>query len=378
MGITIAYWIGYGLRDNTTDFRWRFPLAFQIVPLLIVLGTVGFLPESPRYLLTVGRRDEALEILAKVRGDVDINDPALKAEVAQLDAVVSSSRSSRYSYPNLFLWGRHSGKLHLGRRIGLATGIMMMMEWTGILAITTYSNTLFAQAGYSTSKSSLLSGIIQIVGILGTLTAVFTIDRFGRRPSLLFGFIVQGAVLLLSGGLSRLGELHPDQAGAYGAASVSMVFIYTFVFAQTVLMIAFIYPTEIWPQEMRARGNAFGVFGWAVGCGTTTLAIPSMFSALGYKTLIVFGAFNFGSVPLVWLFFPETKGRSLEEINLLFCSESPLVKSNERTCEEMLARHDGNVASAEKEILEGLNEGGGGSQTDSELEKGEVAGKEKP
>ena len=368
----IAYWVGYGLRNNTTDFRWRFPLAFQIVPLAIVLGSVGFLPESPRYLLTVGRRDEALEILAKVRGDADLSDPSIQAEIAQLDAIVTSARSSRYSLHNLFLWGRHSGKLHLGRRIGLAVGIMMMMEWTGILAITVYAGIMFEQAGFSTEKSSLLAGIIQIVGILGTLAATFTIDRFGRRPSLLFGFIVQGAVLILSGGLSRLGELHPAQSGSYGAASVAMVFIYTFFFAQTVLMIAFIYPTEIWPQEMRARGNAFGVFGWAVGCGTTTLVIPSMFAALGWKTLVVFGAFNFGSVPLVWFFFPETKGRSLEEINLLFCSESPLVKENERTYDEILQRSGGNVANAEREIMENLDPQEGEKDSGSGLEKGEL------
>ena len=69
---------------------------------------------------------------------------------------------------------------------------------------------------------------------------------------------------MLSAGLSRLGELHPDHAGAYGAAAAAMVFIYTFVSAQTVLMLAFIYPTEIWPQEIRAFGNSFGILGWAV------------------------------------------------------------------------------------------------------------------
>jgi hypothetical protein len=136
-----------------------------------------------------------------------------------------------------------------------------MMEWTGILAITVYANTLFQTPGFSPGKASWLSDPCNNIGILGTSASVLTVDRFGRRVSLYFGFLIQGAALFFSAGLGRLGERHPNQAGTYGAAAAAMVFIYTFFFAQTVLMIAFIYPTEIWPQEIRAFGNSYGVFG---------------------------------------------------------------------------------------------------------------------
>jgi hypothetical protein len=103
---------------------------------------------------------------------------------------------------------------------------------------------------------------------------------------------------------------------------------------------------------MRALGNSFGVFGWAVGCGTTTLVIPSMFSSLGWRTLIVFGAFNFCSLPLVFFFFPETKGKSLEEINLLFSSSSPIVSENKEAYRRMLEEAGGHVAVAERRMME--------------------------
>jgi len=164
---------------------------------------------------------------------------------------------------------------------------MMMMEWTGILAITVYANTLFQQADFNADKAAWLSGLCNTFGIVGTAASVFTVDRFGRRISLYFGFFIQGAVLFLSAGLSRLGQLHPDNAGAYGAAGAAMVFIYTFFFAQTVLMIAFIYPTEIWPQEIRAFGNSYGVFGWAVGCGVT-VRINLLFLSVAFTKLLVF------------------------------------------------------------------------------------------
>lgn len=122
------------------------------------------------------------------------------------------------------------------------------------------------------------------------------------------------------------------------------------------------------PQEIRALGNSFGVFGWAVGCGSTTLAIPSMFTVLGYKALIVFGAFNFASLPLVYLFFPETKGRSLEEINLLFASPSPLASSNEAEYRRLLTDADGDIASAEYKLLQQHEGAGVGWET--RLEQG--------
>jgi len=215
-----------------------------------------------------GRRSEAIEILAKIRGDLPLQDPGLTAEIAQLDATVESSNHKRYRFWNV-TFGRHSGKLHLGRRVALAAGIMLMMEWTGILAITVYSSTLFSQAGYDSNKAGWLSGLANTIGIPATIAGIFTIDRFGRRISMYFGFSIQSVALFLSAGLGRLGQLNPDNAAAYGAASVSMVFIFTFFFAQTVLMIAFFYLTEIWPQEIRAFGNSYAVFGWAVGCGVT-------------------------------------------------------------------------------------------------------------
>jgi len=85
-----------------------------------------------------------------------------------------------------------------------------------------------------------------------------------------------------------------------------MVYIYQFTFCSTTLVVCWVYPTEIWPQGIRAKGNTFGILGWAMSAGSTTLALPSMFAALGWKTMIVFACFNFAAIPLVYLFFPES------------------------------------------------------------------------
>ena len=97
---------------------------------------------------------------------------------------------------------------------------------------------------------------------------------------------------------------------------------------------AFLIPTEIFPSEMRAQGNGFGVTGWAIGVGTTTLANPSLFSQLQNRAYFLFAGFNLLWMIVVYLLYPETKDRSLEAINILFIPTSPLNSAAERCWRE--------------------------------------------
>jgi MFS family permease len=151
---------------------------------------------------------------------------------------------------------------------------MLMMEWTGILTITVYANVLFTQAGFDPTKAAWLSGLCNTTGIFATAAAALTVDRIGRRMSMYIGFIIQAITMFLTGGFARLQVVQPQHSVAYGAAAAAMVFIYTWAFAQTVLQVAFIYPAEIWPTSVRAKGNAFGVAGWAIGRSPSPLQCP--------------------------------------------------------------------------------------------------------
>ncbi|ODQ50374.1 putative MFS monosaccharide transporter [Saitoella complicata NRRL Y-17804] len=349
IGIAVAYWLEFGLRYYSNEpFRWRFPIAFQIVPAAILSVCIWLVPESPRWLVKAGHTSTAARVLAKIRGDVSPTAPEITEELAEIESSVSQESANAKATS---LWamaiGAHSGKLHTGRRVALSMGIMIMMEWTGILAITVYANTLFGQAGFDPTKSAWLAGLVNTVGILGTGAAALTIDRYGRRPSLFFGAVVQCIALALTGGMSRLAIVQPHNASAYGAASAAMVFIYTFFFAATWLQCAFVVPAEIFPTYMRAKGNSFGVAGWAIGCAWTTLVIPSMFKTLGERTLYLFAGLNLLWLPIVYCFYPETGGRSLESIDSLFASESPFVWDEEREFKMMVEQ--GMVKSEEEE-----------------------------
>jgi hypothetical protein len=171
VGIVIAYWLNFGLRNAEEQFQFRFPLAFMCVPSGIILLTTPFLPDSPRWLMANDREDEAIEILAKIRGDLARNDPVLLNEVESLRAIVQKSYHKRNKFLNLVI-GRHSGRLHLGRRVWMGFVLQQITSFSGILAIATYAGNLFAVAGFDSFKSSWLAGLVNTFGIFGTAAAV--------------------------------------------------------------------------------------------------------------------------------------------------------------------------------------------------------------
>jgi len=126
-------------------------------------------------------------------------------------------------------------------------------------------------------------------------------------------------------------------ASQYGGAAAFFIFLYTAVFGATWLTIPWVYPTETFPLQVRAKGNAWGVVGWSIGNGWLTLLNPVMFNSIGEKTLYIFGAVNFLSIPMVWALYPETANRTLEEMDLLFASRSPFVWDEEKHFKKLKA-----------------------------------------
>lgn len=114
---------------------------------------------------------------------------------------------------------------------------------------------------------------------------------------------------------------------------------------------SWIYGTEIWPQEIRAQGYSFTIFGWATGCGMTQFVIPILLDHLGWATFLFFGAMNIVVFPIVWLIYPEVAGKSLEDVSLLFTSDSLLASENMKEYHRLKSEAGGNVAVAVRNLL---------------------------
>ncbi|GFF96783.1 hypothetical protein IFM47457_11059 [Aspergillus lentulus] len=156
--------------------------------------------------------------------------------------------------------------------------------------------------------------------------------------------VVLSIILFTLGGLNRGAVNNPDKTEQYGTGAAAMVFLYVVVFSSSWLMIPFIYPTEILPTRLRAKGNAFGVAVWAVGYGAGSLLVPVMIAGIHEKTA----------------------GRSLEQIDFLFASKSPFVWDEEKVFTKRMTQFNAEIQKME---IENGGYGGGEKTREKFVEK---------
>lgn len=198
-GLASAYWIEYGLswlNNGDTAVRWRFPLAFQLLPLIILAILVNFIPESPRWLFSKGKDESAIAVLRKLRMD----DSRVEAETEDIKESIRDDRGIDTSFLNLCIFPQ--GELNINRRVQISIWWHILQDWCGISSITVYQSTIFSQAGFDSNKSSWLSGLNNIFYMFSTLIAVFLVDRVGRRKLAISGSIGMAVSMFLIGGFS--------------------------------------------------------------------------------------------------------------------------------------------------------------------------------
>ncbi|KAF7587180.1 hypothetical protein BBP40_007643 [Aspergillus hancockii] len=289
LGISVAYWLSFGLsfiNHGYSDFKWRFLLAFQCIPAIILATCTKALPDSPRYRAPVGRNDEARDLLNCIRRHQASQKEIDREYLENVATAQDSKRSSSIQFAKILFSKSGRPGANLGRRAWLCLLLQIMASWTGITAITAYSPVLLGQAGYGEILQNGLAGDLNTIGILGTTISAQIVDRLGRRNCLMLGSAVLFTVELIG-------------------------------------TVAFLIPTEIFPSDLRAQGNGFGITGWAIGVGMTTLVNPIMFDNLKSRSYFLLTGLNLIWIPIVYLFYPETCNRSLESIEALFSTPSP-------------------------------------------------------
>ncbi|ESZ92908.1 MFS sugar transporter [Sclerotinia borealis F-4128] len=324
LGISIAYWLDFGLAyidHGNSAFRWRFLLAFQCLPALLLLAGIKFLPDSPRYYASLGKYQLGREVLEHMRGG---EGPDVEKEFMEICVVTRGIKPSSPIQFVRILIGKATEAPHLGRRAWLCLWLQIMASWTGITAVTAYSPVLLKQAGYTSVTQNGLAGGLNTIGIVGTIISAQVVDRFGRRKCLIWGAFALFMVNAIAASLFEVTRHDIKEATSIAPAAVLMLSLFNLCYAATWGTVAFLIPTEIFPSEMRAQGNGFGITGWAIGVGCTTLVNPIMFANLESRTYFLFAGLNLLWMPIIFVFYPETADRSLESIDAMFSTNSPL------------------------------------------------------
>jgi sugar porter (SP) family MFS transporter len=307
-GIAISLWIDFGfyfVKSNSVS--WRFPLAFQVILSLIVMAFIVVFPESPRWLVKKGRIEEAREILAAL---ADQAPDAEDITMALRDIERSLALSGSGSWKDMLTMGQQ----RLFHRTVLAATGQMFQQMCGINLITFYATTIFEQyLGLTPIQSRILAASMTLTQPLGGFLAFFTIDRLGRRVLMLWSAVGMSVSMAVLAGTTSVS----DNTGTL-AAAVVFLFIFEFIFTVGYSGLTFLYATEVAPLQLRAAISAVSTA--AVWTFNFLLAevTPVGFNTISYRYYIIFAVLNAAIVPVVYFFFPETNGRTLEEIDEIF------------------------------------------------------------
>lgn len=301
LGILIAYVSNYFIGNWLQgEIAWRLMLGVLALPSLIFLVAVPFVPESPRWLiLKRDKTDEAKEIIQKI-------------SPAEAEAVVSdilAHRESARQSAALPVWNR---KYRLPAI--LAIGIAFFNQVSGINAIIYYAPRIFEMTGLGKSAALLSTAGIGLVNFAFTLVAMAMIDHFGRKKLMIVGSI--GLILTL-GLVSRAFFIH--DFGHLLVVILLLAYIAFFAFSQGAVIWVFI--AEIFPNQVRAQGQALGSFTHWFMAALIAFSFPYLAERIGGGgTFLFFTCMMILQLILVVRFMPETKGKSLEQMESLVIS----------------------------------------------------------
>lgn len=308
----------YFVKDSSVSFR--FPIAFQAFFPLIVLIMVPMLQESPRWLVSKDRMEEAKVVLSKLEDEHEDSEVVVE-RLRVIHNSIELSGQGHSSNP----FARTPNR-HLNRTL-IAIGVNILAQMSGVNVITFYSNTIFEHTlGYSAILSRIISSCLQTWQFLAATSAVFLIDRFGRRRLLITGAFL---MCIANAGLAGL-QAHTDNKTAAGC-SLIFYFLALAAFPIGLFLIPFMYSSEIAPLRIRAQVTAMsGCSNWLFNYLVAEVT-PIAFNSISWKYYLVYVCTNLLSVTTFYLFLPETKNRTLEDIDAVssYSFRSKCVNANE-------------------------------------------------
>lgn len=172
------------------------------------------------------------------------------------------------------------------------------------------------QAGMDADMAMLMAAVDSIVYFIGAMLPVVLVERVGRRKIMLWGLVTQAVTLCCIGGCQKANTDRQTESAANGAVVFTM--LYNFVFGASWLGMSWLYPAEIFSTGLRAKGNSLSTAANWLGNFVVAMIAPILFEYITFWTYILFAFMNIIFIPMVYFWFPETKGLSLEQVEILF------------------------------------------------------------
>ncbi|MDQ7914323.1 sugar porter family MFS transporter [Pseudomonas sp. 102515] len=277
---------------------WRWMLGIIAIPGVLFLIGVFALPDSPRWLIMAGRREEAIKVLHRLRGDEKV----IQQEVAEIEEQLKVPQKG---------WSLFKENPNFRRSVGLGVLLQVVQQFTGMNVVMYYAPRIFEGMGYDTAPQMWFTAAVGLTNVLATFIAIFLVDKWGRKPILYTGFVVMAVGLGVVGTMLGMGNLSHGQQ----TFTVVMLLIFIVGFAMSAGPLIWTLCSEVQPL----KGRDFGI-----GCSTFTNWIANMIVGATFLTMLgtlgqgttfwIYAGLNVVFIFLVFLLVPETKGVTLERI----------------------------------------------------------------
>ncbi|MEU3747448.1 MULTISPECIES: sugar porter family MFS transporter [Streptomyces] len=314
IGIAISQLVNYGILQLADgDQRgeiggleaWQWMLGVMVVPALLY-GMLSFaIPESPRYLISVGKTDRAKEVLAEVEGHgIDLD-----ARVAEIDRAMRSEHKS--TFKDLLVAGSKSKLLPI---VWVGIGLSVFQQLVGINVAFYYSATLWQSVGIDPSSSFFYSFTTSIINIIGTVIAMVLVDRVGRKPLALVGSVGMAIALAFEAWAFSADLVDGKLPETQGVVALVAAHVFVLFFALSWGVVVWVFLGEMFPNRIRAAAlgvaaSAQWIANWAI-----TASFPSLADWNLSATYVIYTVFAVLSIPFVLRYVKETKGKALEEM----------------------------------------------------------------
>ncbi|SEI32422.1 YALIA101S02e17194g1_1 [Yarrowia lipolytica] len=309
VGYASSVWVDYFCSFINSNMSWRIPLFLQCAMGALLFGGSFLIAETPRWLLDNDHDEEGLVVLANLHGGGDIDSPLAKQEYREIKQSVLIHRlEGERSYTDM--WKKYK------KRVLIAMSSQMFAQLNGINVISYYAPLVFEEAGWVGRSAILMTGINGIVYVCSTIPPWYLVDKWGRRPILLSGAVIMAISLASVAFWMRLDFAHTP------ALVVISVVIFNAAFGYSWGPIPWLYPPEIMPLTIRAKGASLSTatnwaFNWLVGYMT-----PILQETIKWRLYLMHAAFCCLSFVLVYFTYPETSGINLEDMDSLFGDKS--------------------------------------------------------